>query len=119
MEELDSIIANYPSWSERVLAAIDLADKTQDEDPVKIRAEYVQYMLDKYAETVDSYIAAVQKSYPDILDALHFYADPGTYFAIGMFPDSPCGEFIEDFSETTEMGMKPGKRARGVLDAIL
>ncbi len=43
--------------------------------------------------------------------ALEFYADPETYFAIGFFPDPPNGEFMDDFSET-ELGYKPGKRAR-------
>ena len=119
MEALDSIIANYSSWPERILAAINLADETRDEEPVKIREEYVQYMLDKYTEDLDSYIAAVQKSYPELLDAIHFYADPETYFAISLIPDPPCGDFIEDFSETPELGMKPGKKAREALDAIL
>jgi len=43
--------------------------------------------------------------------ALAFYADPSTYFAIGIFPDKPCGSFINDFS-STELNSKPGKRAR-------
>lgn len=45
---------------------------------------------------------------------LAFYADPETYFAIGFFPDPPNGDFMEDFSET-ELGRKPGKRARVAL----
>lgn len=49
--------------------------------------------------------------------ALEFYADPSTYFAIGIFPDSPCGEFIDDFSET-HLGLKPGKRAREFFAAL-
>lgn len=52
-------------------------------------------------------------------DALKFYADPDTYFAIGIFPDRPCGEFIEDFSEVKDCHgfdtVKPGKRARAAL----
>lgn len=35
--------------------------------------------------------------------ALRFYADPSTYFAIGIFPDSPCGEFADDYSEITKL----------------
>jgi hypothetical protein len=119
MEALDSIIANYPSWPERILTTIDLANQSGVEDLGELREEYVQYMLDKYTETLNSYIAAVQKSYPDILDALHFYADPETYFAISLIPDPPCGDFIEDFSETPELGMKPGKKAREVLNVLL
>lgn len=49
-----------------------------------------------------------------LIDALVFYADPDTYFAIGFFPDPPCGPFMEDFSETP-LGDKPGKLARTVL----
>lgn len=48
-------------------------------------------------------------------EALEFYADPETYFAIGFWPDPPCGAFIDDGSETMGLGMKPGKRARIVL----
>lgn len=47
-------------------------------------------------------------------EALDFYADPTTYFAVGFFPDPPAGAFMEDFSET-ELGLKPGKRARKAL----
>ena len=54
------------------------------------------------------------ESLGDILEALAFYADQGTYFAIGFFPDPPCGEFMEDFDETPDLGQKPGKRARDV-----
>lgn len=47
--------------------------------------------------------------------ALLFYADPATYFAIGFLPDPPYGEFMNDFSDTEELGLKPGKMARAVL----
>jgi len=50
-----------------------------------------------------------------LIDALEFYADPDTYFAIGFFPDPPCGEFIEDFDEHK----KPGARARKVLETLV
>ncbi len=52
--------------------------------------------------------------YDKLLHTVAFYADPDTYFAIGFFPDRPCGEFINDFEETEE-GYKPGKRARQTL----
>jgi hypothetical protein len=52
-----------------------------------------------------------------LIKALEFYADPKTYFAIGFFPDRPCGDFMEDFDET-EFGWKPGKRARAALEAV-
>lgn len=47
----------------------------------------------------------------ELIEALQFYADPDTYFAIGFFPDPPCGDFIEDFDDTG----KPGAMARKVL----
>ncbi|MDD5649734.1 MAG: hypothetical protein PHF86_04840 [Candidatus Nanoarchaeia archaeon] len=47
----------------------------------------------------------------ELIEALCFYADPDTYFAIGFFPDLPCGEFIKDFDESK----KPGARARSVI----
>ena len=53
-------------------------------------------------------------------EALAFYADPETYFAIAVLADRPCGEFADDFSEVwwepvQGMEEKPGKRAREVL----
>lgn len=50
----------------------------------------------------------------ELEEALAFYAAPMTYFAIGFFPDRPCGEFMDDFSETA-LGMKPGRTARVAL----
>ena len=52
-------------------------------------------------------------------DALAFYADPDTYFAIMFVPDSPCGGFIEDFSydEQYDRNM-PGEFARKVLKKV-
>lgn len=50
--------------------------------------------------------------------ALSFYANPDTYFAIGFFPDRPCGDFINDFEETELLGWKPGKTARAALEAV-
>lgn len=47
----------------------------------------------------------------ELIDALIFYADPETYFAIGFFPDPPCGDFVNDFDETG----KPGALARKTL----
>ncbi len=51
-----------------------------------------------------------------LVDALAFYADPATYFAIGFLPDPPCGDFMDDF-DATELGEKPGKAARAALAA--
>jgi hypothetical protein len=59
----------------------------------------------------------------EVLDALAFYADPETYFAIAFLPDRPCGPFEDDFEELTgplahpdgHPWTKPGRRAREVL----
>jgi len=51
-------------------------------------------------------------------EALVFYADPQTYFAIAFIPDRPCGEFEDDFEDCSavNLGNKPGKRARAALN---
>lgn len=49
-----------------------------------------------------------------IIRTLGFYADPETYFAIGLINDDPCGPFIDDGNDTY-LGDKPGKKAREVL----
>ena len=49
-----------------------------------------------------------------LIDALAYYGDPDTYYAIGFFPDPPCGDFIEDFDETG----KPGGKARAALKIL-
>lgn len=62
----------------------------------------------------------------EAVEALAFYADPDTYFAIAFLPDPPCGDFAEDFEELEgEWGhpdggtwVKPGKRARETLRPI-
>jgi len=55
-------------------------------------------------------------------EALLFYADPDSYFAITFLSDSPCGEFITDFDKEYEfinyIKPMPGKRARQVLKKI-
>lgn len=52
-------------------------------------------------------------------EALSFYASPDTYAAIAVFPDPPCGDFMEDFSEdefTEGYGRPmPGATARRAL----
>jgi hypothetical protein len=47
-------------------------------------------------------------------EALEFYADPDTYFAVGFMFDPPTGDFADDFDDT-DLGRKPGKRAREAL----
>lgn len=56
-------------------------------------------------------------------EVLEFYGDPMTYFAIGIFPDPPCGEFINDYSEAVReadgvIGHFPGAKARAMLEKL-
>ncbi len=50
-----------------------------------------------------------------MIQALTFYADPETYFAIGFMGDPPHGPFLEDFEEI-DGAHRPGKKARAALD---
>jgi hypothetical protein len=72
---------------------------------------------------------ALRKVAEVAIEALEFYADGETYLAIGFFPDPPCGEFMDDFSDVhdteycvmpdiDDVDMRPGKRARAALDAL-
>jgi hypothetical protein len=63
----------------------------------------------------DQYIRRLERENRKLKNALAFYALPETYFAVAFFPDPPCGDFIEDFSET-DLGAKPGKLARETLN---
>lgn len=54
----------------------------------------------------------------DATEALEFYADPETYVAIGFLADRPAGAFMDDFDDTGELGLRPGKRARAALSRI-
>jgi hypothetical protein len=55
-------------------------------------------------------------------EALEFYADPATYFAVGFMADPPCGEFVDDFSDDHGdddlPGPRAGKRARAALSSV-
>jgi hypothetical protein len=53
-----------------------------------------------------------------LIRCLDFYANPETYFAVAFIHDPPSGDFMNDFSKTN-LGYKPGKRARKVLDKIM
>lgn len=79
-----------------------MTEKSSDETIQKLRA-HIEMLDQKLAKAID---------------ALDFYGAPTTYFAIGFWPDPPCGEFMADFSDT-EFGRKPGKLARETLDFIL
>lgn len=56
----------------------------------------------------------------EVIDALAFYGDPDTWFAVAVFGDRPCGEITEDWSEHGDINypegdQRPGKRAREAL----
>jgi hypothetical protein len=69
--------------------------------------------FDREAEWI-ARMAPLKKRIEQLEAALEFYAQPETYFAIAFVGDPPCGEFLDDFEET-ELGEKPGKRARAAL----
>lgn len=58
-----------------------------------------------------------------LIEALEFYADPDSYFGIGMLADKPCGEFADDFSADHGFNQydrpMPGKLARATLLKVL
>ncbi len=41
-------------------------------------------------------VMELAKKFKALEEALEFYADPDSYFAIGIFPDRPCGPFADD-----------------------
>ena len=52
-------------------------------------------------------------------EALEFYADPDTYFAVSIISDPPAGDIVRDFSAVPGNDYDrpmPGKRARAALD---
>jgi len=51
-------------------------------------------------------------------EALNFYADPDTYFAISFLSDPPCGDFMED-GEEIDGRWRPGKKARDALKEMV
>lgn len=56
-----------------------------------------------------------------VMEALLFYAMPGTYHAIAFVPDQPAGEFMDDFSDDHGDNFyqrpMPGDRARAAVRA--
>jgi hypothetical protein len=65
------------------------------------------------AEALRRASESAERREKELREALEFYADPETYFAVGFFPDPPCGEFMDDFD-----GQRPGKRARAALASV-
>lgn len=54
----------------------------------------------------------LQRKLADAVAVLEFYATPETYLAVAFVADPPSGSFMDDFSDTGYLGVKPGKRAR-------
>lgn len=78
------------------------------------------YDLKEWREAVIEARAVAAEAERDALrEALEFYADPDTYFAIAIVvADLPSGPFIDDFDDAHDPGYpKPGKRARAALGA--
>lgn len=56
------------------------------------------------------------------VEALGFYADPESYFAVAIAGDPPCGDFAYDFDEQhsrPDMGPRHGKLARETLRSLI
>lgn len=72
--------------------------------------------------SIDPLLIEKLAAFEQVLAALAFYGAPDTYHAIGFFPDPPCGDFMEDFSEHGDPmyprgDERPGRRAREALAA--
>ena len=62
--------------------------------------------------------AELAAAFTEMIVALNFYANPGTYHAIAFWFDPPCGEFQDDFSDHDDDFYDrpmPGERARAAL----
>jgi len=61
-------------------------------------------------------VARLRAQIEQLTDALYFYADADTYFAVAFGFDPPCGDFADDFEFNAEYGREmPGERARAAL----
>ena len=112
-----STLENECSHRERVLIEVCAAEGcgalTKDETETIQLERDLQKSKDEatvYAQSTLRY----KNERAELVEALTFYADPETYFAIAFMADPPCGPFVDDLDET-ELGDKPGKRARYVL----
>lgn len=81
----------------------------------------LQEEIEEMKPTVMDWIR-IHKENQHLCDVIEFYANPQTYCAIGFFPDRPCGDFMDDFSEDhgdeTMPGPRPGKHARQALNEL-
>jgi hypothetical protein len=111
---VDGALAVSWTWEEREEERPDPSDPMY---PYRmalkgINAEYTEAKL-------RASLAAREKDVLALGEALAFYADPDTYFAVAFAFDLPCGGFVADFSEdekTVEYNRPmPGKSAREAL----
>ena len=89
--------------------------------------EHVAALLDNFKlsgplseyPNAGSMIRAQQAEVERLREALEFYADPETYFAILIVPDRPAGAFADDFDgvclDDYDDIPRPGARARRAL----
>lgn len=96
-----------------LVAVLVATEKTE-----KARADAAEARVRSLETDVVLYKRAADDDKGPLLGALEFYADPETWFAVALFPDHPCGEIVDDFSDTEALGEKPGKRAREALEAF-
>ena len=57
-----------------------------------------------------------KKQICNLFEVALYYSDEDIYFAMGFFPDPPCGDFLNDFDKETG---NPGNFAREVLKDIV
>jgi len=87
---------------------------------VKI-AQEDKYAFGKLKEILNNYKREqlLNEACNEMLDALVFYGNPDTYFAIAFLGDPPCGSFIKDTSYCPSVtSYKPGKLARETVQKI-
>jgi hypothetical protein len=94
------------------------------DDMVKVNTKLAKRFVDlagKFAEQNEQ-IKQLKTDNEVLIEALEFYADPESYWAIMIIGDQPCGEFAEDISDDYEhpaiIGPRPGKTARTALNSI-
>ena len=61
--------------------------------------------IDKYIADITNTITA--ESYMLSDQPLRILIPTRTYLAVALFPDPPCGEIMEDFSDCDPLGCKP------------
>jgi chromosome segregation ATPase len=96
-----------------------LCSALQDNRDITQRLEKIQKESIEVIYNISGDNEVLKRRIKELEEALEYYGNPDTYFAIAYFPDSPCGDFIEDFSDDhgcDQYGRPmPGKLARKLL----